>query len=53
MTEDKAFLLLRAFRSGYDSVELARLFGIREAEVINGFCLARAIEKRQLIRRVN
>lgn len=45
MSDDKARLMLRAFRNGYDTAELARLFGMSEAQVCELLRVARALER--------
>lgn len=42
---DQAKLVLRAFRGGYDSAELARLFGLTESQIVELLRAARAVEK--------
>ena len=45
MSDDMARLVLRSFRGGYDTSELARLFDLPEARVVELLRLARNMEK--------
>lgn len=46
MSDDMARLVLRAFRNGYDTAELARLYDLPEARIVELIRLARNMERR-------